>query len=107
MLEEYGRTMEGRPQVLAIISSKENLARIDQIRKDNLIRTGLLSGNVSDPKPIAIVWLGHSVHGNEAAGSESAPETLYKFANPSNSEERSWLENTVVLARPKSQPRWL
>ena len=104
ILKEYGRTNEGRPLLLAIVSSKENIAKIEQIRKDNLIRAGILKGQISDNKPIAIVWLGHSVHGNEAAGSESSMKTLYKLVNKNNREVQSWLDNTVVLIDPSLNP---
>jgi len=104
LLEEYGRTMEGRPQILAVVSSAQNMARIEQIRKDNLIRAGVIEGTASDSKPIAIVWLGHSVHGNEAAGSESVLQTIYKLANSNEKETQSWLENTVVLVDPSLNP---
>ncbi|MEL6924495.1 MAG: M14 family metallopeptidase, partial [Bacteroidota bacterium] len=93
-----------RPQLLAVVSSPANLARIEDIRKDNLIRAGLMEGTPSSSEPIAIVWLGHSVHGNEAAGSESVLQTIYKLANPAETEVQSWLENTVVLVEPSLNP---
>ena len=44
-LQEYGRTNEGRPLVVAILSSQENYNNLEQIREDNLKRTGLVSGS--------------------------------------------------------------
>src|SRR6476660_487189 len=35
-LEQYGETYEGRPLVLAFISSKENIARLEALRLNNL-----------------------------------------------------------------------
>ena len=103
-LEEFGRTNEGRPQLLAIVSSPANLSRIDDIRLDNLRRAGLAAGKVKNTDPIAIVWLGFSVHGNEAAGSEASMQVLYELADPSNARTGQWLENTVVLIEPSVNP---
>src|SRR6187401_3563892 len=66
-LETYGFTNEGRPLMLAIVSSPENFANIEYIRKNNLRLTGLLNdkaGNLNGP---AIVWLSYNVHGNESS----------------------------------------
>ena len=69
ILTQYGLTNEDRPMLLALISTKENLAKLEEIRNDNLIRAGVKEGTPKNN--IAIVWLSYSVHGNEAAGSES------------------------------------
>jgi hypothetical protein len=45
-LEKYGETNEGRELLLAIVASPENLARIDEIRKNNLRLTGMLKINL-------------------------------------------------------------
>ena len=47
VLEKYGETYEGRELVTLIISSAENLANIEQIRKNNLIGAGLLDGEIT------------------------------------------------------------
>ena len=44
ILNEYGQTNERRPLLWAIISSPENLAKLETIRTDNLKRTGLMDG---------------------------------------------------------------
>ena len=104
-MEEYGRTNEQRPLVLAYISTPENLARLTEIRKNNLRAAGLLPGD-TDPalNDIAIVWLSYSVHGNEAAGSEASMRVLYELANESDTRTGAWLDNTVVLLDPSLNP---
>ncbi|GAB4244906.1 MAG: M14 family metallopeptidase [Saprospiraceae bacterium] len=104
ILQEFGRTNEERPQILAIVSSPQNLERIEEIRLDNLRRAGLAEGEPGDAPPVGIVWLGFSVHGNEAAGSEASMEVIYELANPANGETGKWLENTVVLIEPSVNP---
>ncbi|MFT5984465.1 MAG: hypothetical protein ACI9RM_002930, partial [Ulvibacter sp.] len=62
--DEYGKTNERRPLTYAVVSSPENLANIESIRKDNLKNIGLDDGTANPQK--AIVWLSYNVHGNEA-----------------------------------------
>ena len=61
-LIQYGETNEKRPLILAILASPENMARLEQIRTDNLKRTGILSGTPSTQVPIN--WMSFNVHGN-------------------------------------------
>jgi hypothetical protein len=102
---EFGRTWQQRPQILAIVSSPENLLRIEDIRLNNLRSAGVLPGT-GDQKatPVTIVWLGFSVHGNEAAGSEASMPVLYQLAMGGNPEINEWLKNTVVLIEPSVNP---
>jgi zinc carboxypeptidase len=103
-LVEFGRTNEGRPQILAIISSPENMARIEEIRLNNLRNAGLAGGTPDNTNPVTIVWLGFSVHGNEAAGSEASMDVIYHLADPDNGQTGEWLKNTVVLIEPSVNP---
>ena len=101
-LEQYGTTNEGRPLLLAYVSSPENMRRLEQIRQTHLQRAGLAETDTPVADDIAVVWLSYSVHGNEAAGSEAAPEVLYSLLT--RPEAGTWLENTVVLLDPSLNP---
>ncbi|TXF89379.1 zinc carboxypeptidase [Neolewinella aurantiaca] len=103
-LEQYGRTNEARPLLMAFVSTPENIANLEAIRENNLRNAGLLPG---DPDPtlndIAIVWLSYSVHGNEAGGSEASMGVLYDLVKP-DSRASAWLKNTVVILDPSLNP---
>ncbi|MBX2944341.1 MAG: zinc carboxypeptidase [Cyclobacteriaceae bacterium] len=101
-LYKYGETYEYRPLVYAVIASTENYARLEQIRLDNLRRTGLAEGTPSTK--VAIVWLSYNVHGNEASSLEACMQTLYELADPNNAKSREWLKNTVVIIDPCINP---
>ena len=105
-LESYGKTNEGRELLLAFISSKENMEKLDQIKMNNRTYAGLTSGRVAPllPNPPAIVWLSYNVHGNEPASSEAAMLTLYELINPSNPATKEWLKNAVVIIDPCINP---
>lgn len=101
---EYGRSAEGRPLLLAAVSSPENLARLDELREQHLQTAGIQSGSREQTDDIAVVWLSFGVHGNEAGATESAPPVLYQLADPANGETGAWLQNTIVLIDPCLNP---
>jgi hypothetical protein len=101
-LYKYGETYEYRSLVYAVIASPENHARLEQIRLDNLRRTGLAEGTPTTK--VAIVWMSYNVHGNEANSMEASMQTLYELADPSNAKTKDWLKNTVVIIDPCINP---
>lgn len=101
-LIQYGTTYEGRPLMLAILSSAENTGKIEQIRQHNIdIANGTGKPAAGDP---AIVWLSYNVHGNEAVSTEASMITLYMLANKANTQQQEWLKNVVVLIDPCLNP---
>ncbi|SFO51102.1 Zinc carboxypeptidase [Chitinophaga sp. YR627] len=101
-LTQYGTTYEGRPLMLAVISSPENMAKTEQIRQHNL-DLSFGTGKPASGDPV-IVWLSYNVHGNEAVSTEAAMITLYLLANKGNTETQEWLKNVVVLIDPCLNP---
>lgn len=97
----YGRTNEYRPLMIAVISTKENMARLEEIRLNNMRRTGLIEGNPAEEN-ITFVWLSFSVHGNESSGSESSMQVIYDLLT--TPECREWLKNTIVVIDPSLNP---
>ncbi|CAH0995821.1 hypothetical protein EMA8858_01949 [Emticicia aquatica] len=100
---DYGNTFEGRPLMIAIIASPENLAKIEEIRTNNLKSIGLLDGNPTAKVP-AIAWLSYNVHGNEAVSSEAVLQVLYELLNKSNATTQAVLKNTVIILDPCINP---
>ncbi|WP_367392069.1 M14 family zinc carboxypeptidase [Lewinella sp. LCG006] len=103
-LEEYGRTNEQRPLLLAVVSTQENMAQIEAIRLNHLRRAGIEKGTPDPALDRAIVWLSYSVHGNEAAGSESSMGVIYDLVDPNNKAAQEWLKNTIVIIDPSVNP---
>src|SRR6185436_8284888 len=105
---EYGRTAEGRPLRLVTLATPENLARLDEIRRDHLRLAepaGVPQGERERlvQKLPAIVWLAYGVHGNESSSSEAALATIYLLA-AGQGEIEEVLRNTVVLIDPLVNP---
>lgn len=103
IVEKYGETYEGRELVTLIISSPENLASLDQIRKNNLIKAGLLQGEVSG-KQVPVVWLNFNIHGDEASASEAGLATIEALTQGSDKEAEKWLKEVVVIVDPCVNP---
>jgi hypothetical protein len=107
-VQEYGRTYEGRPLRLIAIATPENLARLEEIRREHLRLTD--PSAVSQPdrdaligKLPTIVWLAYGIHGNEASSAEAALATIYLLA-AGQGEIDEILRNTVVLIDPLANP---
>ncbi|NQU47753.1 MAG: hypothetical protein HQ519_03825, partial [Planctomycetes bacterium] len=100
-VETYGYTHEQRPLLLATISSPENLLRIEEIRAAHV--KSVFSG-VENPDGPAVVWMGYSVHGNEASGSNAALLLAYHLAAAEGKQIDDFLQNTVILIDPCLNP---
>ena len=100
-LETYGYSHEQRPLLLATISSPENLQRIEEIRAAHV--KSVLTG-VENPDGPAVVWMGYSVHGNEASGSNAALLLAYHLAAAEGKQIDDFLEDTVILIDPCLNP---
>lgn len=104
-IQEYGRTYEQRRLVLLTISSPENIRNIDQIQKDHLALSNPDAKRLSihDDMPV-VVWLGYSVHGNEASGCNASALVAYYLAAADNSEIMEMLKKMIVLIDPCVNP---
>ena len=102
-LEEYGKTNEGRPLILAFLASDSNILKLEEIRRNNLRLAGIINEPPQSDQP-AIVWLSYNVHGNEAVSTEASLQTVYDLLDPSNQRTKTWLQNTVVVLDPCLNP---
>ena len=106
VVEQHARSYEGRPLLHAVVTSPENLDRLEDIREANL-RLSEEPEAVSDSalrSMPAVVYMGYSVHGNEASGSEAAVLLLYHLAAGSGPAVQSVLDSTVVILDPMFNP---
>jgi hypothetical protein len=102
ILKKYGETYEGRPLYYAVISSKENIANLDEIQSQNVSQTGL-KGSLGAVADKAVVWLSYNIHGNEASSTEASMKTAYNLLS-GGMESEDWLKNTVVIMDPCVNP---
>ncbi|HNR42287.1 MAG TPA: M14 family zinc carboxypeptidase [Bacteroidales bacterium] len=100
---EYGTTYEGRPLCVCVVSEKANLAILDQYRNNNLIKAGLVKGDIAGSQ-LPIIWLAYNIHGNEAAGMETAMKTLYTLVSGSFPGSENWLRSCIIIIDPCQNP---
>lgn len=109
ILVEYARSYENRPLYYLIISSKENISKLDQIRT-NIAR-------LADPRQItedharkiiqglpAIAWLGYTIHGTETEGSDAALAMIYHLLASRDLSTEKILKDVVVIIDPLMNP---
>ncbi len=104
-IETMGLSYESRPQVLLIISSKKNHDNLEQIRKQHLQLTDApKSGSLNiDEMPI-VVYIGHSIHGNESSGSNASLLSAYYLAAAQGKQIEDLLDHVVILFDPSFNP---
>ena len=106
---DIGETNEHRMMHLLVISSPENLARIDQI-KANIARladprttSAAEAGRIAAGMPV-ISFMSYTIHGNESASFEAMMQVVYQLAASNEPATLDILKNTVVLVNVCSNP---
>jgi len=104
-LETYARSFENRELMLATVSSPKNLANVDQIRMEHLkLANSEVSKSLKPEQMPIVVWMGYSVHGNEASGVNSALLTIYYLAAAQGPEIDALLNESIILVDPCINP---
>jgi hypothetical protein len=104
-LETMGNTYEDRPQVLLIITSPKNHQRLEEIRQQHVQLTDpARSGSLNTDNMPIVVWIGHSIHGNEQSGSNASLVSAYYLAAAQGKKIEELLENVVILFDPSFNP---
>ena len=106
-VEKIGSSVEGRPMLLATISSPANLRRLEEIRRTQ--------ARLADPRGLsaaeierltrtqpAVVLIGASLHGNEIMATQMSMELAHQLATDATLAPA--LENVVVLLVPGMNP---
>lgn len=96
-LEVIGHSHGGRPQLVLYFSSPQRLAKLDQIRdgRNDAARKG-------EGPPV--VWMGYSIHGNEASGTSAALVMAWYLAASRDEQVLRWLDDMVIIMEPALNP---
>ena len=104
-LETMGFTYEGRPQVLLIITSPKNHQHLEAIRQQHVQLTDpSKSAALNTASMPVVVYIGHSIHGNEPSGANAALLSAYYLAAGQGKQIEDLLENVVILFDPSFNP---
>ncbi|MEE4211202.1 MAG: M14 family metallopeptidase, partial [Parvularcula sp.] len=107
---QYAESWEGRPLVYVVISSPENMERLDEIKKD-LDRladgrsvTGRERERLIEELP-AVTWLAYGVHGDEISSTDAGLALAYHLLAAEGDENaQRILDETIVIIDPMQNP---
>lgn len=104
-LEVTGYTHEDRPLLLLTITAPRNHDNIDRIRGQHVQLTDpMRSSDLNTASMPAVFYLGCSIHGNEASGSNAGLLIAYHLAAAQGKEIENALQHTVILFDPSFNP---
>jgi Zinc carboxypeptidase len=108
-LVDAGPTTEGRRLIAAIVSSPENIKRLEEIRANALRladprRTEEPAALAIAEKQPVIVAIGMSIHATEIAATQTAPELLHTLATSQDPEITKSLNDVVLILFPSLNP---
>jgi zinc carboxypeptidase len=109
-LVEAGRTSQGRPMYFALISSPENLARIDRYREIAQRLAHPASLGETEARRLAaegraLVHIDGGLHATEVAGPQHAPLLAYDLVRrASEPRMKAILDNVVLILWPTINP---
>ncbi|HEX9188512.1 MAG TPA: M14 metallopeptidase family protein, partial [Vicinamibacteria bacterium] len=108
-VEEVGKTTEGRPFVMATVTSEANHARLEELR--------LANARIADPRGLsddaagrlvregkAVVAMAYSIHSTEVGGTLASLRLLHRLAASDDEAVRRVLDATVLLVLPSHNP---
>ena len=109
VVEEIGRTAEGRPLILALISSEaniKNLARYKEIARQLAHARGLdeARARALAKEGKAIVWIDGGLHATEVAHAQHTPEFGWWVATSDSDEAKRMREHAILLLMPVMNP---
>jgi hypothetical protein len=108
-LVEYARSHENRPLYYAIISTTDNLSKLNQVKADlaRLANPKDLSGaeasKIINRLP-AVSWMAYSIHGNESSGSDASLAAIYHLIASEEKDIKDLLEKSIVIIDPSMNP---
>ncbi|MCH8250596.1 MAG: peptidase [Proteobacteria bacterium] len=109
-VHRYASSWEGRELVYVVISSPENMARIDDIKRDMQSLRNAADTSRSDADRIiqsgpAVTWLSYGVHGDEISSTDASMLTAYHLlASRGDSRIGDILRESVVIIDPMQNP---
>ncbi|MEP6590836.1 MAG: M14 metallopeptidase family protein [Gemmatimonadota bacterium] len=101
-LDTIGRTAEGRPQLMAVLSSPANLARLNEFRG---ISASLAHGRIDEATAHklaaagkAVIWIDGGLHADEVLGANQLLELVWQFVSQNDPETLRILDDVIILA---------
>src|SRR5580704_10765539 len=107
---ELGKTVEGRPQIAAVISSASNIKNLEHYREIQMKLADPRKTSEADAAKLElegkmIVMITCSIHATEVASTHTAVEFAYRLlTEDANPKFKAILENVIILLEPSQNP---
>ncbi len=105
VLDTIGSTSEGRPQIMAILSSPDNLAHLDHYR--DIARRLARAKGIDEAEAHrlseegkAVVWVDGGLHATEVLGAQQLAELVYQMNDRTDPETLRFLDDVILLVVP-------
>ena len=102
---EIGKTAEGRPMIMAIVTSPDNFKRLD--RYQEIARKLAVAEGLNDAEAAklaaegkAVVWIDGGLHATEVVGGQHIIEMVYQMASLNDPETLRFLNDVILLVTP-------
>ena len=109
-VREVGKSTQGRPFLLATISSSKNLKNLKKYQE--------IQSKLADPRKIkslseleelikkgkTVVAISCSIHSNEVVAAQMSMQLAYTLASEKSDEMKAILDNTIILLFPSTNP---
>ncbi len=107
-LAEFGHSSEGRPMLVAFISSPDNLRKLARLRQVN---ARLALGQAPPEEAVtlagegrAVVWIDSGLHASEVAPAQQAPLLAYRILTDESAEAEAVRRNVILMQVPVINP---
>jgi hypothetical protein len=104
-IQEIGKSTEGRPMVMAIVTAPENHKTIDRY-KEISARLSLAEG-LTDAQAQAlakegksVIWIDGGLHATECLGAQQLIELVYQMVSLNDEETLRFLKDVILLCVP-------
>ncbi len=102
VVQEIGKTAEGRPHYMAIVTSPENhrnLARYREISRRLALAEGLTNeqARALAREGKAVVWIDGGLHASETLGAQQLGEMVYQMVSRNDDETLRFLNDVIIL----------
>jgi hypothetical protein len=102
VVKEIGKTAEGRPQLMAIVTSPENHRNLEKYR--TISRRLALAEGLSDEEARAlakegkaVVWIDGGLHATETLGAQQLAQMVFEMVSRNDEETIRFLNDCIVL----------
>jgi hypothetical protein len=102
VVQEIGKTAEGRPHLMAIVTSPANhksLAKYKDISRRLALAEGLTdeTARALAKQGKAVVWIDGGLHATETLGAQQLAEMVYQMVSRTDEETMRFLDECIVL----------